>query len=80
MDVLIIATENCNHRPLVEERLKKMNIPYQVRFIDRHPDLVKKFGVSSSPNIIVDEEVIFRGDCGRPLPTEGELKALFSKR
>ena len=80
MNVLIIATENCNHRPLVEERLKKLNIPYQVRFIDSHPERVEKFEVSSSPNIIVDEEVIFSGDCGQPLPTEGELKALFSKR
>jgi glutaredoxin len=80
MDVLILATENCNHRPQVEELLKKLEVSYEVKFIEQHPNLVQKYKVQSSPNIVVDNEIVFRGDCGRPLPTAGELKTMFSNR
>ncbi|WP_445666595.1 thioredoxin family protein [Fodinibius sp. AD559] len=78
MEVLILATKDCNHRPLVEERLKKMGISYEVRYVDEHPKLVEKYEAHSSPNIIVDGEVVYRGDYGDPIPTEDELKSLFN--
>jgi len=78
MDILILATKGCNHRPLLEQQLKKLNISYTVRYVDEHPELVKTFRVHSSPNLIADGEVVFRGDCDRPLPTEGELKVIIS--
>ena len=78
MNVRIIATEDCNHRPLVEERLKKMNIPYEVQYVDEHPELVKKFGAHSSPNIIVNDVVVFRANHERSLPTEEELKKIVA--
>jgi len=78
MEVLILATKDCNHRPQVEEKLKQMNISYSVKYIDEHPELVEKFGAHSSPNIVVDGTVVFRADQERSLPTKGELKAIFS--
>lgn len=76
MDVLIIATKDCNHRPLVEEQLKKINIPYEVQYVDEHPDLIKKYEAHSSPNIIVNGEVVFRANHERSLPTDEELKKI----
>ena len=73
-----MATKNCSHRPLVEEQLKKMCISYEVRLVDEHPELVKNYRVHSSPNIIVDGMVVFRGDGSRPIPTEGELKSFLT--
>ena len=78
MDIFILATKGCNHRPLLEQQLKKLNISYKVRYVDEHPELIKKFRAHSSPNLIADGEVVFRGDCDRSLPTEGELKKLFA--
>lgn len=78
MDILILATKNCNHRPLLEEQLKKMGISYEVRLVEEHPELVEKYRAHSSPIIIVDGEVVFRGDGDQPIPTEGELKSLFT--
>lgn len=78
MYILILATKNCNHRPLVEERLKKMGFSYEVRLVDEHPELVKKYRVHSSPNIIVDGELVFRGDGSQDIPTDSELKSLLT--
>lgn len=78
MNVFILATKGCNHRPLLEEFLKKLNVSYEVRFVDEHPELVKKYQAHSSPYLIVDGEAVFRGDGGQPLPTVKELEAIFS--
>lgn len=78
MEVLILATKDCNHRPQVEEQLKRMNISYNVKYVDEHPELVKKLKAHSSPNIIVDGKVVFRANHERSLPTEGELEVIFS--
>jgi glutaredoxin len=78
MNVFILVTKDCNHRPLVEEQLKKMNVSYEVRYVDEHSELVKKFGAHSSPNIIVNGKVAFRANHERSLPTEGELETIFS--
>ncbi len=77
MNVLILATENCNHRPLVEKQLKKMNISYEVQYVDKKPELIRRFSISS-PNIIVNGKIAFRANEERSLPTEAELEAMFS--
>lgn len=78
MKVLILATKDCNHRPQLEMRLKKMDIPYTVKYVEEHPGLAARFNIRSSPNMIVDGEVVFRGEREQSLPTKQELKMLFS--
>lgn len=75
MDVMIIATKACTHRPHLEKELESLHIPYRVYFTEDHPDLVEKFSIRHSPNLIVDDEVVFRKQ-----PTEAELHAFFSSK
>ena len=75
MDVMIIATKACSHRQNLEKELESLHIPYRVCFVEDCADLVQKFGIRHSPNLIVDDEVIFRKQ-----PTEAELHAFFSTK
>ena len=73
MKVIIIATKNCNHRRMLENILQSMGIPYSVQFVDDHPELMEKYDIHRSPNLVMDEQVVFRPGAGRSLPTEAEL-------
>ena len=75
MDVMIIATKACTHRQNLEKELKSLRIPYSVHFVEDHADLVEKFSIRHSPNLIVDDEVVFRKQ-----PTDLELHDFFSTK
>ena len=75
MDVMIIATKACTHRINLEKELQRLRIPYRVCFVEDCADLVQKFGIRHSPNLIVDDEAVFR-----KLPTEAELHAYFDTK
>jgi len=72
MDVMIIATKACSHRKNLEKELEHLLIPYRTCFVEDHADLVQKFSIRHSPNLIVDDEVVFRKQ-----PTEVELHTYF---
>lgn len=72
MDVKIIATKACTHRKSLEKELECLQIPYHVCFVEDCADLVQKFSIRHSPNLIVDDAVVFRKQ-----PTEMELHAFF---
>lgn len=75
MDVMIVATRACMHRRNLERELQHLLIPYRVCFVEECPDLVQKFGIHHSPNLVVDDEIVFRKQ-----PTELELHAYFDTR
>ena len=75
MDVMIIATKACTHRQNLEKELDSLRIPHRVYFVEDCPDLVQKFSIRHSPNLIVDDEVVFRKQ-----PTEVELHAYFDTK
>lgn len=75
MDVIIIATKDCTHRKNLEKQLESIHIPYRVCFVEECPDLVSKFSIRHSPNLVVDEDVVFRKQ-----PTEIELHSYFDAR
>ena len=75
MDVMIIATKACMHRVSLEKELECLHIPYRVCFVEDCDDLVQKFSIRHSPNLIVDGEVVFRKQ-----PTEVELHAYFDTK
>ena len=72
MDVMIIATKACTHRLNLEKELECLRIPYRVCFVEDCADLVRKFSIRPSPNLVVDDEVVFREQ-----PTQEELHAYF---
>ena len=75
MDVLIIATKACTHRRNLEQELDGMQIEHRVCFVEDCPDLVRRFGIRHSPNLVVDDDLVFRKQ-----PTEVELRAYFNSR
>lgn len=75
MDVLIIATKVCTHRKNLEKELDHLRITYRTCFVEDSADLVQKFSIRHSPNLIVDDEVVFRKQ-----PTEAELHTYFDIR
>lgn len=73
MEVMIIGTRTCTHCRGLERELRDLGIPYEVCFVEEHPELVARYGIRHSPNLVVDGEVAFRGQ-----PTESELKCCFA--
>ena len=59
----------------LEKELESLGISYRVCFVEDCTDLVQKFGIRHSPNLIVDDEVVFRKQ-----PTEVELHAYFDAK
>lgn len=75
MDVMIITTKACTHRKNMEKELECLRISYRVCFVEDYPDLVEKFSIRHSPNLVVDDEVVFRKQ-----PTEIELHDFFQNK
>jgi len=69
MDVKIIATKECAHRPNLEHELQQLGVEYELIFVEDAPDVVKQFNIRHSPNLVLDDEVVFRSQ-----PSEEELK------
>jgi glutaredoxin len=69
MDVMIIATKDCSHYADLAKELDELGVEYRMFYAEDEPELVKKYGIRHSPNLIVDDEVKFRRQ-----PTENELR------
>ena len=74
MNVRIIATRDCSHYHNLERELKDLAVGYEVLFVEDHPEIVERYSIRHSPNLVVDDEVVFRSQ-----PTEDELRALFKR-
>ncbi|BAN36054.1 rhodanese-like protein [Sulfuricella denitrificans skB26] len=74
MNVKIVATKSCSHCSGLQHELKDIGIPFEVLFVEEHPDVVVAHSIRHSPNLIVNDEVVFRGH-----PTSIELRQFFSK-
>lgn len=74
MTIVILASKTCRHRPLLEQELRAMDVDYQVRYVEDEPELMEKYGIQHSPNLVVNEKVVFRATTDKRLPTQSELK------
>lgn len=74
MNVKIIATRRCSHRLDLERELNEMGIPFELLFVEEHPGMVVTHSIRHSPNLLVDDEVVFRGQ-----PSPQELRQFFSQ-
>lgn len=72
MEVQIIATHACRHRLDLERELLELGIPFDLVFVEDNQDLVGRYQIRHSPNLVIDGVVVFRGQ-----PTEGQLRELF---
>ena len=75
MDVMIIATKACTHRQNLEKELDSLQIPHRLCYVEDCADLVQKFSIRHSPNLIVDDEIVFRNQ-----PTDVALRAFFDTK
>ena len=73
MNVMILATKDCSHCKNFSRELDDIGITHQVHYCDEEPELVERYGIRHSPNLIVDDEVVFRRQ-----PTEHELREYFN--
>ncbi|VAW78535.1 hypothetical protein MNBD_GAMMA14-2309 [hydrothermal vent metagenome] len=69
MDVMIIASEACTHGKNLARELDDLGIDYRLVHVEAEPELVEKYNIRHSPNLVVDGEVKFRRQ-----PTEHELR------
>lgn len=74
MNLQIIATKSCCHRSNLERELQALGVPYRLVFVEDNPALAARYAIRHSPNIIVDDEVAFRGQ-----PNEHELRAYLRR-
>lgn len=75
MNVGIIATRSRSHCHNLERELKDLGIAYEVLFVEDHPEAVQRYNIRHSPNLVVDDEALFRRQ-----PNESELQAIFTRR
>ena len=69
MNVMIIATKDCSHYANLAKELDDLGVEYQLVYVEDAPELVQKYAIRHSPNLVVDDEVKFRRQ-----PTEHELR------
>lgn len=72
MNVTIVATRSCSHRPNLERELSDLDVEYELLYIEDAPELARKLGIRNSPNIVVNGRVVCRGQ-----PSEGQLKTIL---
>ncbi len=73
MKVMVLATKGCSHCKNFSRELDDIGVEHQVLYCDDEPELVEKFAIRHSPNLVVNDEVVFRRQ-----PTESELKQFFN--
>jgi len=74
MNVKIVATKSCSHCKGLQHELGELGIPFEVLYVEEHPDVVATYGIRHSPNLLVDEEIVFRGQ-----PSVHELRDFFQQ-
>lgn len=72
MEVVIVATKSCQHYQNMSKELDDLKINHRVVFAEDEPDLCQTHSIRHSPNLIVDNQVIYRRQ-----PSEQELKDYF---
>lgn len=72
MDVMIIATKGCSHCQNFSKELSEIGIEHKVKFAEDEPELCQTLAIRHSPNLIVNGDVIYRGQVD-----ETELRKFF---
>jgi len=73
MNVKLIVTKTCSHCSNLKRELDDIGVRYKVVYIEDNPEFVADNNIRHSPNIMVDNEIVCRGQV-----TESELKKLLN--
>lgn len=76
-EVVIIASKTCGHYPLLEKELQACGVGCAMRFVEDEPELVGRYALYQSPNLVARGRVVFRGRANHPLPSPPELRELL---
>jgi glutaredoxin len=74
MNVKIVATKSCSHCLGLQHELSELGIPFEVLFVEENPDVVVTYSIRHSPNLLVNDEIVFRGQ-----PSVHELREYFQQ-
>lgn len=72
MNVKIMATKSYSHRLSLRQELRDRGIPFEMLFVEDEPDMVMAHAIRHFPNLLVNDESVFRGQ-----PTPHELRREF---
>ncbi|MCL7489686.1 MAG: thioredoxin family protein [Desulfobulbaceae bacterium] len=75
MEVILAVTKTCHHCPVLERELKRLKVPYCVRYFEDHPKMMEQYGLRTSPVLVVDGRVVFNG-----MPSLIELERYFKEK
>jgi len=73
MDIKLVVTKTCSHSDNVKRELEDLGLNYELCYVEDNPGLVKEHKIRHSPNIMVDNEIVCRGQV-----SEGELRSLLN--
>lgn len=73
MNVKLIVTKTCSHCSNLKRELDDIGVRYKVVYIEDNPEFVDDNNIRHSPNIMVDNEIVCRGQVA-----ENELKKLLN--
>jgi len=74
MNIFIMATQGCSHCENLKHELSELGVDCEIKFAEENAELVEQYQIRHSPNLIVNDEVVFRRQ-----PTEAELKEILKK-
>lgn len=72
MNVQLLVTQTDFCVPNLECELQNAGINYRITYIEDNPDLVATYHLRHSPNIFVNNKLVFRHQ-----PSQAELEAYF---
>lgn len=77
VNVLLIATKTCTHRPNLERELRDLSIEYRFVIGKDESETAQKYAIRRSPVLAVNDEVVFSGHptAGKSATTSRGFKA-----
>jgi len=74
MNIKIIATKTCSHRPELEKQLQEAGLQYKLLYFEDHPELIETYKLKTSPLLVVDHKVVSIG-----MPEHSQIIELKNK-
>jgi predicted thioredoxin/glutaredoxin len=69
--VTLGVTKTCPHCQVLTKYFEEHGVPCKVKFIEEDPEFSQKHDLTRSPNVLVNDEVVYRG-----MPTPEELERI----
>ncbi|WP_116474245.1 thioredoxin domain-containing protein [Zobellella maritima] len=74
MQVQLLVTRTDFSTANLDQEFRELGVPYELLYIEDHPELVAAHGIQHSPCILVDGQLAFREQ-----PTESQLREYFER-